>query len=125
MDIIYLHGVKAKTLIGVYDWERIAPQVVEIDLEIGMPSPKACFSDELNDTIDYAQVVDRLRAQLAEQHFLLLERLAEHIAADTMQHFGSPWVKVCVTKLGILHEVGRVGVMIERGNRYPASDAQN
>lgn len=117
MDIIYLHGVKAKTLIGVYDWERIAPQVVEIDLEIGIPTPRACFSDDLIDTIDYAKVVERLRNVLSTQHFLLLERLAEHIAQDLLQAFAAPWIKVSVTKLGILHEVGRVGVTVERGQR--------
>lgn len=117
MDIIYLHGVKARTLIGVYDWERVAPQVVEVDLELGLPSARACQTDELADTIDYAQVVDRLRGVLAEQHFLLLERLAEHIAQDIMGAFGTPWIRVSVTKLGILHEVGRVGVTVERGHR--------
>lgn len=117
MDIIYLHGVKAKTLIGVYEWERVAPQVVEVDLEIGIPSPRACHSDQLVDTIDYAKVVDRLRAELAEQHFLLLEALAEHLAQDIMGAFGAPWIRVSVTKLGILHEVGRVGVTVERGHR--------
>lgn len=117
MDIIYLHGVKAKTLIGVYDWERIAPQVVEVDLEIGIPTPRACYSDNLTDTIDYAEVVERLRGVLAAQHFLLLERLAEYIAQDLMQAFGAPWIRVSVTKLGILHEVGRVGVTVERGHR--------
>ncbi|MDK2126573.1 dihydroneopterin aldolase [Parachitinimonas caeni] len=117
MDIIFLHGVRAKTLIGVYEWERIAPQVVEVDLEIGIPSPRACYSDQLNDTIDYAKVVDRLRHVLAEQHFLLLEALAEYIAQDLMREFAAPWIKVGVTKLGILHEVGRVGVQVERGHR--------
>jgi dihydroneopterin aldolase len=117
MDIIYLHGVKAKTLIGVYDWERVAPQVVEVDLELGIPSARACYTDALSDTIDYACVVDRLRQVLAEQHFLLLERLAEHIAQDLMREFATPWIRVSVTKLGILHEVGRVGVTVERGHR--------
>ncbi|SMC21882.1 dihydroneopterin aldolase [Andreprevotia lacus DSM 23236] len=117
MDYIYLHGVRAKTLIGWYDWERLAPQVVELDLEIGLPSSRAATSDNLTDTIDYDKVVSTLRASMAEQHFQLLEALAEHIAHIVLDGFGAPWVKVSVTKLGILHEVGRVGVTIERGSR--------
>lgn len=117
MDIIFLHGVRAKTLIGWYDWERVAPQVVELDLEIGLPSARAGVSDNLTDTIDYDKVVQHLRAAMAEQHFLLLEALAEHIAHLIMQDFSAPWTRVSVTKLGILHEVGRVGVTIERGQR--------
>lgn len=117
MDIIFLHTVRAKTLIGWYEWERVAPQVMEFDLEIGLPSSKASGSDNLTDTIDYDKVVSDLRADLAEQHFQLLEALAEHIAQRIMSNFGAPWVRVSVTKLGILHEVGRVGVTIERGVR--------
>ncbi|KAF0813191.1 Dihydroneopterin aldolase [Andreprevotia sp. IGB-42] len=117
MDLIYLHGVRAKTLIGWYDWERLAPQVVELDLEIGLPSNRAGVSDNLTDTIDYDRVVNTLRASMAEQHFLLLEALAEHIAHIIIDDFAAPWAKVSVTKLGILHEVGRVGVTIERGVR--------
>lgn len=117
MDIIFLHGVRAKTLIGWYEWERVAPQVVELDLEIGIPSPRACYSDNLTDTIDYDKVVNHLRAEMAAQHFLLLEALAEHIAQIILRDFAAPWVRISVTKLGILHEVGRVGVTIERGHR--------
>lgn len=117
MDIIFLHTVRAKTLIGWYDWERVAPQVVELDLEIGLPSTRAGASDNLVDTIDYDRVVNVLRESLAAQHFQLLEALAEHIAHILRHDFGAPWVRVSVTKLGILHEVGRVGVTIERGLR--------
>lgn len=117
MDIIYLYDVRARTLIGWYDWERVAPQVVELDLEIGIPSARACVSDDLVDTIDYDAVVKHIRKVLEERHFLLLEALAEHIAQLILQDFGAPWAKVSVTKLGILHEVGRVGVTIERGHR--------
>ena len=117
MDIIYLHTVRAKTLIGWYDWERVAPQVVELDLEIGLPSSRPGASDNLTDTIDYDRVVTTVRESLINQHFQLLEALAEHIAHILRHDFGAPWVRVSVTKLGILHEVGRVGVTIERGLR--------
>ena len=34
--------------------------------------------------------------------FLLIEALAERIARLVREEFGAPWVKVAVTKLGIL-----------------------
>ncbi|CUA86689.1 MULTISPECIES: dihydroneopterin aldolase [Gulbenkiania] len=117
MDIIFLREVRAETVIGVYDWERTAPQTIEIDLEIGIPSEAACHSDNIGDTIHYGVVVERLRRALAERHFLLIEALAEYIAGIIRDEFGAPWVKVAVTKLGILPGVKRVGVAIERGHR--------
>lgn len=117
MDIIFLREVRATTLIGWYDFERTARQTVVLDLEIGLPSHDASASDNLIDTIDYDKAVQRVRASLLEQHFLLLEALAEHIAQLLMAEFHAPWVSVAVTKPGILHEVGQVGVRIQRGQR--------
>lgn len=117
MDIIFLREVRAETLIGVYEWERKAPQTIEVDLEIGIPSEAPCHTDNINDTIHYAIVVTRLRKELASQHFLLLEALAEYIATLIREEFGAPWTRVSVTKLGILSGVKRVGVTIERGHR--------
>ncbi len=117
MDIIFLRQMRASTIIGVYDWERKAPQTVLLDLEIGIPSEVPCHSDDIGDTIHYAEVCERLRAVLQEQHFLLIEALADFIARLIREEFGAPWVKVAVTKPGILPEVDAVGVQIERGNR--------
>ena len=117
MDIIFLREVRVDTVIGVYEWERRAPQTIELDLDIGIPSEAPCHSDNIGDTIHYGVVVERLRATLAEQHFLLIEALAEHIARIVREEFGAPWVRVAVTKLGILPRVKKVGVIIERGQR--------
>ena len=117
MDIIFLREVRVDTVIGVYEWERRAPQTIELDLDIGIPSEAPCHSDNIGDTIHYGVVVERLRATLAEQHFLLIEALAEHIARIVREEFGAPWVRVAVTQLGILPGVKKVGVQIERGHR--------
>ena len=117
-DCIFLENISIQSLIGVYDWERLAPQKLELQLRIGFPERApdhdAFHSDCLADTIDYAQVVERLRATSLEQHFLLLEALAEHIANTVLQEFGAPWVDVKLAKLGIIPGVHRVGVAIFR-----------
>ena len=48
MDKIFLYGLKADTLIGVYEWERKQPQTLLIDLDIGLPPRRAD-----DDDIDY------------------------------------------------------------------------
>lgn len=117
MDIIFIDELRLPTWIGVYDWERQAQQTVEISLEIGLPDSKAGASDCLSDTINYAAVVERLGADLDEQHFLLIEALAEHIAQVVQQDFGAPWVRLRLSKPGVLRGVKRIGVQIERGRR--------
>ncbi|UJP04466.1 MAG: dihydroneopterin aldolase [Nitrosomonas sp.] len=114
MDIIFLHDFKAKTLIGVYPWERVVPQTIRIDLEIALPTSRACQTDRIEDALDYALIVDRINHILSGQRFSLLEALAEHIAQTLLSEFRSPWVKVSIAKLGIIRGAKRLGVCIER-----------
>lgn len=114
MDIIFIDDLRAQTLIGVYPRERIVPQTVEISLRIGIADGQASQTDHLADTIDYDAVTQRIRAELAARHFNLLETLAEDIAAIVLNEFHSPWVRVAISKLGVLRGVRRVGVEIER-----------
>jgi len=117
MDIIFINELRLDMLIGVYDWERKVPQTVQFDLEIGIPDARAAQSDRLADTIDYAAIVSRIEASLRENRFSLLEKVAEHVAQLILRDFGSPWVRVSVTKLAPLRNVRRLGVTIERGER--------
>lgn len=116
MDIIFIQDFRLEMLIGVYEWERHVQQTVQLDIEIGLP-PREKRSDRIGDTIDYSKVVARIRTTIAENRFLLVEALAEHIAQLIMSEFHAPWVKASVTKLGALQGVKRLGVTIERGSR--------
>jgi len=117
MDIIFIRDLRVEILIGVYDWERKAPQTVQLDLEIGIPDTGRPRSDRIGETIDYSKVVARITASLKSDRFLLVERLAEHIAQLVMTEFKAPWVKVSVTKLAAIKGVKQLGITIERGER--------
>jgi len=114
MDVIFIEEFRIDTLVGVYEWERKVPQTIQFDIQIGIPGADAAASDDLDDTIDYGAVVARIRDSLAVNHFLLLERLAEHVADIILGEFGAPWVRVSVAKLKLIRGVARLGVRIER-----------
>jgi 7,8-dihydroneopterin aldolase/epimerase/oxygenase len=117
MDIIFISELRIETLVGIYDWERKIPQTVQFDLEIGIPDTGRARTDKIAETIDYAKVVGRISEMLKENHFLLLERMAESIAQLVLKEFGAPWVKISVAKLSALKNVKRLGVVIERGKK--------
>ena len=117
MDIIFISDLRVDMLIGVYDWERKVPQTVQLDLEIGIPDGGRPRSDKIRETIDYAKVITRIQESLRQNRFLLVERLAEHLAALVMTEFKAPWVKVSVSKLAVEKDVKRVGITIERGSK--------
>ena len=117
MDIIFIHELKTKTLIGIYPWELKVAQIIQLDIEIALPTSKACQTDNFEDTLDYASIVKRINESLSQKQFSLLEALAEHIAQIILTEFKSPWTKVSVAKLSMIRDVKKVGICIERGLR--------
>ncbi len=114
MDTIFIHQLRLQAWIGLYRHEKIAPQTIEIDLEIALPGDAVFKTRKVADTIDYGVVVEHVRALLAKERFGLVETLAERIAGLLLQDLKSPRVKVSIAKLGVLREAQRVGVTIER-----------
>jgi dihydroneopterin aldolase len=115
MDIIFLRELKVTTLIGIYEREKVMPQTLQIDLDIALPNSRACFSDEIGDALNYADVAQHIQTVLSDGHFSLLETLAEHIAQIILKDFNAPWVKVSVAKLQAIRNCKMVGICIERG----------
>jgi dihydroneopterin aldolase len=89
-----------------------------------MPHSRAGATDELSDALDYAAVVERLKAFLVDHPHELLERLAEEVAALIMREFGAPWVRVQLAKIAPLQGVRQLGVRIERGARPGTREGQ-
>ena len=115
MDIIFISELRLAVKVGIYAWEKVAPQTMQFDLEIGLPDTRAAHTNSIDDTIDYAQVVARIETLTRDTHFPLVEKLAEDIAHIITGEFKAPWVKLSVAKLGALKNVKRLGVTIERG----------
>jgi dihydroneopterin aldolase len=111
---IFIHDLRIETRIGVYDWERHLPQTIRLDLDVGLPSDKPFASGKLEDALDYAAVVERIRAIAKDNPYPLLERFTEAIAQLVLAEFGAPWVKVRVAKLAPLPGVRELGIEIER-----------
>jgi len=114
MDIIFISELKVKTKLGVPEWERMAPQTIILDIEIGYDLSKAGKSDAITNTIDYGTVVARIRDTLTEHSFQLVEALAEHVCQLILKEFGALTVKIKVAKPAILPGLKALGVEIER-----------
>lgn len=117
MDTIFLSEVKVQTKLGVPEWERMIPQTIILDIEIGYDLSKACQSDDVNDTIDYGAVVNRVRETLQENSFQLVEKLAEHLCQLILKEFNALSVKIKVAKPTVLPGLKALGVVIERENK--------
>lgn len=117
MDIIFLGGLEAETVIGIYDWERTIRQKIFIDLEMAYDIKKAAATDDIAYTLDYKTVSDRVVAFVENSEFLLVETLIEKIAELLLNEFEIPWVKITLNKKGAISKARDVGIIIERGQK--------
>jgi 7,8-dihydroneopterin aldolase/epimerase/oxygenase len=114
MDHIFIRDFRLQTLIGFHRRERVVPQTIRLDLEIGIANTAVFKSDKVADCMDYDKMTTRIK-EVASQHVNLVETLADKVARLLLEEFGAAWVKVSIAKLGILKDVGVVGVTVERG----------
>lgn len=119
MDVIFIRDIRLDTLIGAYEFERRQPRSLKVDIEIGRASIRACKTDDLGDTIDYAAVVDVVREVFASHCFHLLEPLAETIIDLLLEKFRAEWARIELCKTGVVPDAGEVGVRIERSRPPP------
>ena len=115
MDIVYIRELEIEAIIGIYDWERETTQTVSIDLEMGCDNTKAAASEDIADALDYKAVAKRLISFVEGSEFLLVETLAEKIAAIVLEEFSVPWLRLRLGKPGAVTGSKDVGVIIERG----------
>ena len=114
MDTIFISELKVKTKLGVPAWERMLPQTVILDIELGYDLSAAGKSDAITDTIDYGAVVARIHKTLAENSFMLVEKLAQHVCDEIFAMFKPLSIKIKVSKPAILPGLKALGIIIER-----------
>lgn len=114
MDIVFIENFRSQTIIGIDDDELHNPQPVTMNLAIGVPSLRACQTDRIQDTVNYAAVREALHALLGMHRVKLLEALAESVAQLLIAGFGAHWVRVQIAKPARFDDVDAVGVVIER-----------
>lgn len=118
MDIVYIQDLRVDTIIGAYDWERQIKQTLSFSLEMATDIRQAAATDDLQYTINYKAVSDRVVEFVETSQPQLLETLAENIAAIIISEFHVPWLRLQVSKAGAVRAARDVGLIIERGKKY-------
>lgn len=114
MDKIFIQDLKIKTLIGVHAWEQQVPQTLLLDIELAFNSQNAANADALNETIDYVSVVETIQQFTNNQHFQLIETLAEKMAGLLLSEFAIEHCRLRINKLGVLPNCRALGIEITR-----------
>lgn len=94
MDKILLCGMQFYGFHGVEKQEKKRGQAFLVDVELCLDLSRAGREDDLAATVDYAEVFRLVRRTVEEEHFSLLEALAETIAQRLLAAY--PVAKVLV-----------------------------
>lgn len=102
MDVIALSGVRAYGRHGANPGERDAEQPFDLDIAVEMDLTAAGFSDDLGDTLNYAELHERVVAIVQSTSFALLERLAAEIVNAIFRDPRVVRTEVCISKPQLL-----------------------
>src|SRR3954451_23614717 len=73
MDTIFIREFRVDAWVGICEWEKQRAQTLEMEIDIGIPGNAVGRTDNIHDTVHYGDVVERIKQDLAERKFKLLE----------------------------------------------------
>ncbi|SET50516.1 2-amino-4-hydroxy-6-hydroxymethyldihydropteridine diphosphokinase [[Clostridium] polysaccharolyticum] len=116
MDTIKIENLEVYAHHGVLEEENVLGQKFLLSLELGTDTRKSGKSDELKDSVNYAEVAHFVNTFLQENTFRLIEAAAEHVANELLVRFPIEQVRVEMKKpwAPILLPLETVAVSIER-----------
>ena len=98
LDEITLTGLRANAFHGVLDHERRTGQVFVIDVTVYLSLAEAATSDDLDRTIHYGELAERVVAAVESDPVDLIETVAERVAAVVLSFELAVLTKVTVHK---------------------------
>ena len=111
LDKIYIEGLEVFALIGVYDWEREHQQRLMVDVELSADLSMAAQTDDVDNTLNYAEIAQGLSEFAAKSQFKLIEALASHMVDWLLQSFPKlKSVRLKLSKPDILANAKNVAV---------------
>lgn len=102
MGKIRINNMKFYTYNGALSEERVLGQPIEIDLTLVLPLEDAGRSDDLQQTVSYADVYEVIKNYIAKHSFNLIEALAYGIL-DTLEAHYQPALDKIVIKIRKYH----------------------
>jgi dihydroneopterin aldolase len=117
VDQIQVRGLRILGTHGALPEEQDRAQPFEVDVDLDVDLSLAGESDALGDTVDYGVVVSIVQAVVRDEHFQLIEALAERIASAVLgadDRIGALAVTVRKLHPPVPADLGHAAVRIER-----------
>ena len=108
-------GLRFNAALGILDHEKGAPQLIQVDAELGLgPQPLHPQDDDIHHVLDYRKVRQIIIDECTARHVNLLETLIGKLCDRLMHLPGVQGVRVKITKLEIFEDCA-VAIRMEAG----------
>lgn len=87
LDKIYIKDLELKGYHGVADFEKENGQMFVMDITAELDLTNARLSDALNDTVNYAEMIDTVKSVFLSEKNDLIEHAAERVAAALLEGY--------------------------------------
>ncbi|MDJ1172521.1 dihydroneopterin aldolase [Roseofilum capinflatum] len=101
MDCIHVSNIRCYGYIGYLPEEKILGQWFTVDLSLWLDLSVSGQSDNINDTFNYCEAIDRVKTIVSSNKFDLIEKLATAIADDLLNLENQPHQRPALQKVGV------------------------
>jgi len=106
MDVDFISvSLKQACFIGVLPEEKQKKQSLKITVNLYLDLSKAGRTDSLSDTLDYAEVAQKIHQISQIRHYALVESLGEDIASLFLKEYPISTIDVKIEKLGLSKKI--------------------
>ena len=88
MDRILIRELRIFAYHGVFAEEKEKGQNFELDIDAGVDISSPCETDNVDDTVSYAEIIEETQKIFTSQKDDLVERAAERVAQGLFERFG-------------------------------------
>ena len=115
MDAIIIEGLKVETVVGCFNWERQIVQPLMLDLIIHSSLEQASNSDELEHTLNYAEICEISANVIQAAQPKLIENAAKLVLNALFTTFPAvESIMITIRKPAIIAQANSVGIRLER-----------
>ena len=114
LDIVKITKLKTHTIIGICDDELFEPQPLIITIDMGIPRPTACDSDNIQHTVDYDCARKTVIKFATNNKYKLLESFGEQLSRILLDKYNLSVIKLEIEKPAKYPDVESVGFVIIR-----------
>jgi len=112
--LIKIKNLRLKTIVGIHDWENHVDRELIINAEIQTNQTDSFTSDNIADTVDYEELVSKIKNLIQSKRFKLIEKMTAEILDKIMEDKRIARCKLEIDKVGALTDIDSFSITLER-----------